>query len=186
MTENETVSGASDKKADSAVPSGLTSVMESLAPPVADRFGSGNFGLVAGGVSLFRAIRSYRKGDRKRALLRGVVGLFWVGIVLARRRGRSDGSGLTASEVADTSPNIEGAVEPGRRDTDHATGENVVNTTDADIEESDTVPELDGDPTEGDVDQRDVTGTNAVETAAESDDSEESETGEDAEGESAE
>jgi hypothetical protein len=186
MSENSTVAAAIGEESDSRIPSGVTSAMETLAPPVADRFGSGNFAVVAGGVSLFRAYRSYRKGKRKRALLRAVVGLFWVGVVLAKRRGRSDSGGPDVSDVAGTSPDVEEAVEPGEHDTDHATGEEVVNTTDADIEESDTAPELDSDASEADVDQRDVAGTDAVEAADGSGEDAEGESVGDAEGESAE
>jgi hypothetical protein len=187
MSENSAVSGATgDERGDSAIPNAVTSAMEALAPSVANRFGSENFAVVAGGVSLFRAYRSYQRGDRKRALLRAVVGLFWVGVVLAQRRGRSDGSGPGLSDVAGTSPDVEEAVEPGERETDHATGEEVVNTTDADIEESDTAPELDSDATEADVDQRDVAGTDAVEAADGSGETAEGESAENAENESAE
>jgi hypothetical protein len=177
MSGTDAVSEALGEENDSAIPDGVTSLMETLAPSVADRFGSGNFATVAGGVSLFRAYRSYRKGRRKRALLRGAVGLFWVAVAVAQRRGRSD-SGPGPSEVANTSPDLEEAVEPGERDTDHATGSEVVNTTDADIEESDTAPELDSDASDADVDQRDVVGTDEVETAIEEAEGEASESGE--------
>lgn len=181
MSGSDAVSEAmGGERSDSAIPDAVTSAMEALAPSVASRFGSGNFAVVAGGVSLFRAVRSYRKGKRKRALLRAVVGLFWVGVAVAQRRGRSgsnlgesDGSDPGLSEVARGSSDVTDAVEPGERDTDHATGEEVVNTTDADVEESDTAPELDGDPADADVDQRDVTGTDAVETTSETDESSE-------------
>ena len=184
MSGTNAVSEALGEENDSAIPDGVTSLMETLAPSVADRFGSGNFATVAGGVSLFRAYRSYRKGRRKRALLRAVVGLFWVGVAIAGRRGRSSTGGTAMSDVASTSPDVEGAVDPGERETDHATGSEVVNTTDADIEESDTAPELDSDASEVNVDQRDVAGTDEVESASEGAEDGETESGEAESGES--
>jgi hypothetical protein len=151
---------------------------EALGPALARHSESGNLAVASGVVSLARAGRTFLKGNRKRGVLQALAGLFWVGVGLAQRRSESKrGSGgrgssgetgrdwgenettdLDLADVADSSPDVEEAVEPGGHDTDHATGEEVVNTTDADIKESDTAPEIESD-VDGDVDQRDVAGT---------------------------
>lgn len=152
------------------------SPVESLARTVARHARSGNLAAASGAVSLVRAGRTFLKGNRKRALLQAAVGLFWVGVALAQRRagGRSESEASSTteiSEVADTSPDVEDAVDPGDRDTDHATGEEVVDTTDADVPSddssevgvsSDVAEEVAG----GQADQRDVVGTDEIESAA--------------------
>ncbi|UPV73254.1 hypothetical protein M0R89_11940 [Halorussus limi] len=151
----------------------LGSLAETVGPQLARHAESGNLAAASGVVSLVRAGQSFLKGDRKRGVLQALGGLFWVGVALAQRRsGGSGGPGASderresdLTEVADTSPDVEDAVEPGGRDADHATGESVVDTTDADIEESDTAPEVETDA--DDVDQRDVTGATDVEDAVE-------------------
>jgi hypothetical protein len=148
---------------------------EALGPALARHSESGNLAVASGVVSLARAGRTFLKGNRKRGVVQALGGLFWIGVALAQRRsGSGPGRGssgktgrdrsenettdLDLADVADSSPDVEEAVEPGGHDTDHATGEEVVNTTDADIEESDTAPEIESD-VDGDVDQRDVAGT---------------------------
>lgn len=174
MNSTDAVSETSDAGTGRKISSRVTSAMETLAPSVARHVGSGNFAAASGAVSLFRAVRSFRKGDRKRGLLRAAVGLFWVGVALAQRRRGKEPSGSELSRVADTGPDIEEAVEPGERETEHATGTGVVNTTDADIEESDTAPEAESpgesdlDATDADIDQRDVVGRSEAENAGES------------------
>ncbi|WP_137283313.1 hypothetical protein [Halorussus salinisoli] len=155
--------------------------LETVGAKLARHAGSGNLAAVSGVVSLVRAGRTFLKGNRKRGVLQALGGLFWIGVAVAQRRsGESGGSSerrsnSDLSEVADTSPDVEEAVEPGGRESDHATGEEVVDTTDADVEESDTAPEvgtsadLDTDPDDGDVDQRDVTGSTDVGDDAETD-----------------
>lgn len=168
------------------------SLAGSVAPRLARHAESGGLAAASGVVSLVRAGRTFLRGDRKRGLLQALAGLFWVGVALAQRRSGGAGGGqggarTDVSEVADTSPDVEDAVEPGGHDTDHATGEDVVDTTDADIDEADTAPEVDEsgdvarDVADADVDQRDVAGGTDVEDVAESDDADEteSETGED-------
>ncbi|UPV99282.1 MSCRAMM family adhesin SdrC [Halorussus gelatinilyticus] len=146
----------------------LGSLAESVGPALARQAESGNLAAASGVVSLVRAGRTFLRGDRKRGVVQALAGLFWVGVALAQRRsggfGATGESGTTTgrdesdlSEVATTSPDVEDAVEPGERDADHATGEEVVNTTDADVEESDTAPEIESDADAADVDQRDVT-----------------------------
>ncbi|MFC4449593.1 hypothetical protein [Halorussus aquaticus] len=166
---------------------------ETVGPKLARHAGSGDLALASGVVSLLRAARTFLKGNRKRGVRQLLGGLFWVGVALAQRRsggaddsGGSRGSserrsGTDVSEVADTSPHVEDAVEPGGRDTDHATGESVVDTTDADVEESDTAPEVGaspdaaGDVDDEDVDQRDVAESTPIEDAAETGDEDETE-----------
>ena len=174
MNSSDAVSETNEPEVPSEIPDAVTSLMETLAPSAARGVGSGNFAIASGVISLFRGVQSFRKGDRKRGLLRVGVGLFWVGVALAqRRRKKKKSSGSNASQVADTGSNLEDAVEPGERETDHATGSEVVNTTDADIEESDTAPEVETkteiDRDAEDVDQRDVAETDEVESVAETD-----------------
>lgn len=178
MSSVDTVTEEVDERTD-----GLAgSLAESLAPTVARHARSGNLAAASGAVSLVRAGRTFLKGDRKRGLMQAAAGLFWVGVALAQRRAGGDAesapSGTTesseggdASEVTDTSPDIEDAVEPGDHGTDHATGEEVVDTTDADIEASDTESESGVSPSveSEDVDQRDVAGTDEIESAESSD-----------------
>ena len=135
-----------------------------LQPQLARHARSGNLAAASGVVSLVRAARTFLKGNRKRGLLRAVSGLFWVGVALTQRRSESGSSGSELSNVADTGPDLEG-VETGERDADHATGDSVVNTTTADIEESDTAPEVQSDVDAENVDQRDVVGTDEVSEA---------------------
>lgn len=180
MNSSDAVSETNDAEATSEIPSAVTSVMETLAPSAARGVGSSNFAVASGVISLFRAVQSFRKGDRKRGLLRAGVGLFWVGVALAQRRRKKKSSASTASQVADTGPDLEGAVEPGERETEHATGSEVVNTTDADIEESNTTPEVGtsaeiGREAAEDVDQRDVMGSDEVEAVGESGEADETE-----------
>ena len=180
-TLDETGSGTVDR---------ATSLFESLAPKLARHAESGNLAAASGAVSLVRAGRTFLKGNRKRGVAQALVGLFWVGVALAQRRSDGPGphSGDELSEVVDTSPDVEGAVEPGGRETDHATGEEVVDTTDADVEETDTAPEegvspeVESEVENGDTDQRDVVETAEVEDAAET--GEDGEAGASSEGES--
>jgi hypothetical protein len=171
-------------------------LFEVFGPTLGRHAGSGNLAVASGVVSLVRAGRTFLKGNRKRGVLQALGGLFWIGVALAQRRSARSSSGETGrdwdetaesdlTEVADSSPDVTDAVEPGGRDTDHATGEDVVNTTDADIEESDTAPEIESD-VDGDVDQRDVAGSGDlgdVESESESDQATESDPGNGAEAE---
>jgi hypothetical protein len=159
---------------------GFTGKLESLAgtlgPTLARQAGSGNLAAASGVVSMLRGVRTVLKGDRKRGVLQALGGLFWLGVALAQRRsggggrsGRSSSSADELSEVADTSPDVEEAVEPGDRDGDHATGAEVVNTTDADIAESDTAPEVESDVDAADVNPRDVADSTDAADAVEGD-----------------
>ncbi|MFC4549207.1 MULTISPECIES: hypothetical protein [Halorussus] len=149
-------------------------LLSALEPRVTRHSKSGTLTAATGVVSLLRAGRTFLKGNRKRGLLQALAGLFWVGVAVAQRRGNSGPSGTEMSDVVDTGPDYEN-VESRERDTDHATGEEVVDTTDADIDESDTAPEVDSDVDAEDVDQRDVADTDEVETAADSEESGEGE-----------
>lgn len=158
----------------------LASLAETLGPTLARQAESGNLAAASGVVSLVRAGRTFLKGDRKRGVLQALGGLFWLGVALAQRRSDSSGgvstssrspSGDDLSEVADTSPDVADAVEPGDRDADHATGEGVVDTTEADIEETDTAPEVESDVDTDDVDPRDVTDSTDLADAVEGDQS---------------
>ncbi|WP_135826615.1 hypothetical protein [Halorussus ruber] len=157
------------------------SLAKPLGPALAKHAESGTLAAASGVVSLVRAGRTFLKGNRKRGVLQALGGLFWVGVALAQRRtGRGSTAGATRggpstsdlADVADSSPDIED-VETEGTDADHATGEEVVDTTDADIEESDTAPEVES-HAEGDVDQRDVVESGDLEDA---DADEESEAG---------
>jgi hypothetical protein len=183
MNSSDAVSEMTDAERDSEIPSAVTSVMETLAPSAARGVKSSNFAAVSSAVSLYRAFKSFRKGDRKRGLLRAGVGLFWVGVVLAQRRRKKRSAGSDASNVTDAGSDLEDAIDPGERETDHATGSEVVNTTDADIDESDTAPEVEtsaeiGREASEDVDQRDVMGSDEVEAVSESDEDDETAVGE--------
>ncbi|WP_435179581.1 hypothetical protein [Halorussus sp. AFM4] len=186
MSSSDAVSETLDQGSN-GVAQRVGSLAGTVAPKLAGHAESGNLAAASGVVSLVRAGRTFLRGDRKRGLLQALAGLFWVGVALAQRRsggagGGSGGSRPDASEVADTSPDVEDAVEPGGHETDHATGEDVVDTTDADIDEADTAPEVDesaevaADVADADVDQRDVAEGTDVEDVAESDDEAASET----------
>lgn len=150
----------------------LGSLAETVGPAVVRQVESGNLAAASGVVSLLRAGRSFLHGDRKRGVLRLLGGLFWVGVALAQRRSGGGGTSPSADELSDvagTSTDVEEAVDPGGRETDHATGEDVVDTTDADIEESDTAPEVESTSdveSDATVDQREVTETTDVEDVA--------------------
>ncbi|NHN58167.1 MULTISPECIES: hypothetical protein [Halorussus] len=189
MSSSDPVSETLDQRSN-GVAQRVGSLAGTVAPKLARHAESGNLAAASGVVSLVRAGRTFLRGDRKRGALQALAGLFWVGVALAQRRSGGDGGGpgrsrTDVSEVADTSPDVEDAVEPGGRDADHATGGDVVDTTDADIDEADTAPEIDesaevaSDVDEGDVDQRDVTGGTDVGDAAESGDADETESGAD-------
>jgi hypothetical protein len=166
------------------------SLAESLAPALARHARSGNLAAASGAVSLVRAGRTFLKGERKRGLLQAAAGLFWVGVALAQRRAGGDaGTGSSgppsATDAVDTSPDIESAVEPGERDTDHATGEEVVDTADADVPSDDAsevgvADDMVEDVAAESVDQTDVAGSDDIESAA-SDGEEDGETSDDAE-----
>ena len=153
------------------------SVAETVGPTLARQAESGNLAAASGVVSLVRAGRTFLKGNRKRGVVQALAGLFWIGVALAQRRSEETGTSDTATqqgesdptEVVSSSPEVGDAVEPDARDADHATGEAVVDTTDADIEETDTAPSVESDAEVGDVDQRDVAdSTDAADAAEES------------------
>jgi hypothetical protein len=156
------------------------SVAETVGPTLARQAESGNLAAASGVVSLVRAGRTFLKGNRKRGVVQALAGLFWIGVALAQRRSEETGTSDTATQrdesdpaaVVSSSPSVEEAVEPSDRDADHATGEAVVDTTDADIEETDTAPAVESDAEVGDVDQRDVTDSTDVADAAEESDTE--------------
>lgn len=173
MSSSDAVTDRIDERTDGLA----SSLSESLGPKVARHAQSGNLAAASGAVSLARAGRTFLKGNRKRGLLQAAVGLVWVGVALAQQRTashrRTGGhSGAEMAEVVGTSPNVEDAVEPGTRGTEQATGEEVVDTSNVDVEESDTAPEVGASPeiereiADEDVDQRDVVGTDEVESAA--------------------
>lgn len=184
MSSGETVSD-SGAEGSRDVAGRVKSLAKPLLPGLSRQAESGNLAAASGVVSLVRAARTFRKGNRKRGALQALGGLFWVGVAFAQRQfggSRSPGgsggpgrshSGDELSEVVGTSPDVDEAVEPGGRETDHATGEEVVNTTDADIDETDTAPEEDLSPgvereVEGDeTDQRDVAERAEVENVTE-------------------
>jgi len=131
----------------------LRSVAEEAGPTLARQAESGNLAVASGVVSLVAAGRAFLTGERKRGVVQALAGLFWVGVALAQRRADESGGADTAtrpgesdlSAVASSSPDVEEAVEPDARDTDHATGEEVVDTTDADIEGGDEASAAEGD-----------------------------------------
>ncbi|WP_162224142.1 hypothetical protein [Halorussus salinus] len=172
----------------------LGSLADEAGPRLARQAESGNLAAASGVVSLVAAGRAFLNGERKRGVVQAVAGLFWVGVALAQRRTDESGGADTAtgpgesdlSAVASSSPDVGEAVEPGERDADHATGEEVVDTTDADIEETDTAPEVQRDTDTGDVDQRDVTdSTDAADAVEETDAEDAAESQSDADDESA-
>ncbi|PSP54354.1 hypothetical protein BRC82_10590 [Halobacteriales archaeon QS_1_67_19] len=151
---------ASDIGDEMELPDRLDPVVETAAPALSDHARSGNLAVVTGVVSLLRAGRTFLRGDRKRGAKRALIGIALLGLAVAQRRRGSAKPDL--SDVADTGPDVESAVDPDDRETDRATGEDVVDTTDADVEESDTAPELDSDVESQDVDQRDVAGSSDI------------------------
>lgn len=157
MNPSDTASEATER-IDATDAGRLRALANRLQPKLARHGGSGNFAAASGVVSLLRAARTFLKGNRKRGLLQVAVGLFWVGVALSQRRSGSGPSGSELSDVADTGPDLEG-VETGERDVEHATGDSVVDTTDADIEETDTAS---GAESDADVDQRDVVDTDEI------------------------
>lgn len=161
MSSTDAVSGRGDANERTDLEDKLGPLLDVFAPSLAGRAGSDNFAVAAGVLSLVRAGRTFLRGDRKRGLAQALGGLLLVGIALAKRR--RERAGPEPSDVVDTGPDLERAVESGERETDHATGEEVVDTKSADIEESDTDAEVDSDVETGDVDQRDVAGTGTVE-----------------------
>lgn len=192
MSSSDTVTETLDEGGN-GIAGRVTSLSESVAPALARQAKSGNLAAASGVVSLVRAGRTFLKGNRKKGALQALTGLFWVAVALAQRRSGSTeessaGSDSTEREadfgdVVDSSPDI-GEVETSDTGTDHATGEAVVDTTDADIEESDTAPEVESDA-EGDVDQRDVVDSDNLDDV-ETDDAEDSDDSESLSGDAAE
>lgn len=149
-----------DEQDPDELPEPAASALRRVQPYVSADGRTATLAAVTGIVSLLRAARTLRRGDRKRGLLQALGGLFWVGIALAQRPTPST---VDQRDVADTGPDIE-RVDTDGSDGEHATGSDVVDTTDADIDESDTAPEVDADA--ADVDQRDVVETDEVESVA--------------------
>ena len=181
MNTNDTVSEVAqrlDAQDPEELPEPASSALRRIQPYLSDSAESGNLAVVTGVVSLVRAVRSYRKGKRKRAILRALGGLVWIGIALAQRRRSGGGKGanlggggegtsdVEQSNVADTGPDLDDVETTEGTTGGEATGEEVVDTTDADIDESDTAPELDSDVDAEDFDQSDVVGTDEVEEMA--------------------
>jgi hypothetical protein len=160
-----------DEQDPDELPDPAGSALRRVQPYVSDDGRTAMLAAVTAVVSLLRAARTLRRGDRKRGLLQALGALFWVGLALAQRPMPST---VDQTDVADTAPDIEG-VETDDPDGEHATGATVVDTTDAAIDESNTAPEVDGDAP--DVDQRDVVDTDEVESVADHDEAERSETG---------
>lgn len=195
MSSTDAVSETFDAEDGQGFVDRAAALFETFGPHLDRHARSGNLAAASGVVSLARAGRTFLKGDRKRGLVRLLAGLFWVGVALAQRRGDSgeSRSDSAASEVVDTSPDIEDVETGGSDREDHATGNEVVDTTDADIDESDTAPEesaeVEREVEDADVDQSDVVETAEVEDVAETGaetESESEETANEPEGESAE
>jgi len=149
-----------DEQDPDELPDPAGSALRRVQPYVSADGRTATLAAVTGIVSLFRAARTLRRGERKRGLLQALGGLFWLALALAQRPTPST---VDRTDVADTGPDIE-RVETDDPDDEHATGSDVVDTTDADLDESDTAPEVDGDA--ADVDQRDVVDTDEVESVA--------------------
>jgi len=160
-----------DEQDPDELPDPAGSALRRVQPYVSDDGRTATLAAVTAVVSLLRAARTLRRGDRKRGLLQALGALFWVGLALAQRPTPST---VDQTDVADTAPDIEG-VETDDPDGEHATGAAVVDTTDAAIDEPNTAPEVDGDAP--DVDQRDVVDTDEVESVADDDEAVRSETG---------
>lgn len=126
------------------LPEPASSLVERVQDALSEDGRSANLAIATGAVSLVRAVRAYRKGRRKRAALRALGGAFWIGLALVQRR-RSKGSDVDSSEVADTSPDLDDVETGTQFGGEPATGGEVVDTTAADLDESDTAPELDSD-----------------------------------------
>lgn len=152
-----------DEQDPDELPDPAGSALKRLQPYLSDDGRTATLAAVTGVVSLLRAARTLYGGDRRRGLVQALGGLFWLGLAFVQRSRQSE---VDQTDVADTSPDIESAAT-GDSDGEHATGADVVDTTDADIEESDTAPEVDSDVDADDVDQRDVVETDDVESAAE-------------------
>lgn len=171
MNTNDTVSAVAQRLDDQdpdELPEPASSALRRIQPYISDSARSGNLAVVTGVVSLVRAVRTFRKGDRKRAMLRALGGLVWIGIALSQRR-RSGGKGgggtgeVEQSDVADTGPDLDDLETTQEYGGEPATGEEVVDTTPADIDESDTAPELDSDVDAEEFDQSDVVGNDEIE-----------------------
>lgn len=173
MNTTDTVSEVAerlDAQDPDELPEPASSALRRIQPYISDSAQSGNLAVVTGVVSLARAARTYRKGNRKRAALRALGGLVWIGIALAQRRrgggkgpsGGSDTGDVEQSDVADTGPDLEDIETPQEYGGEPATGEEVVDTTSADIDEADTAPELDSDVDAEEVDQSDVVGSDNI------------------------
>ena len=141
---------------------------------------SGAFAGASGGVSLFRGLRSLRRGDSLRGLGRLLLGGLFVAIAVVQRRSKSGGSaggerergGVDQTDVVDTGPDIEDVSEGMTAgDQSHASGDEAAAVVDAgpDIEDAEPSLESDSDAetTDGDqIDTRtaDVDQTDVVET----------------------
>ncbi|WP_276300901.1 hypothetical protein [Halorussus lipolyticus] len=142
MSSSDTVTETLDEGGN-GIAGRVTSLSESVAPALARQAESGTLAAASGVVSLVRAGRTFLKGNRKKGALQALAGLFWVAVALAQRRSGSaeesrSGSDFDSTErgtdfgdVVDSSADI-GEVETDDTATDHATGEAVVDTTDAD------------------------------------------------------
>jgi len=152
-----------DKQDPDELPDPAGSALRRVRPYLSDDGRTATLAAVTGVVSLLRAVRTLRGGQRKRGLVQALAGLFWLGLAFLRRPERPT---VDRTDVADTSPDLEG-VEPDDSEREHATGADVVDTTDADIDESDTAPAVDSDAADAaDVDQRDVVETDEAESVA--------------------
>lgn len=143
------------------LPEPASSLVERVQSVLGEDGRSANFAILTGAVSLVRGVRAYRKGRRKRAAFRVLSGLFWIGLALAQRRRNSESS-VDHADVADTGPDLDDVETGTEFGGEPATGGEVVDTTPADIDETDTAPELDSDVDAEDVDQSDVAGTDEI------------------------
>lgn len=150
---------------------------------------SGSLSAASGGITLLRAVQALRRGDRRRAGIRFLAAAFWIGVAVFQRRSGGNESGGLGSvgddvdqrSVADTSPDIGSIESDTATDGPDADGDpsDVVDTTSADLDESNTATEFDGGDA-NDIDERDVVDTNIgeddVQRSEEPDDAEEDET----------
>lgn len=166
MNPNDTASEVAerlDAQDPDELPEPAASAVERIQPYLSDGARSGNLAVVTGVVSLVRAGRTFLKGNRKRGLMQALGGLFWIGIALAQRRVGGGGGGVEQSDVADTGPDLDDVERSQEYGGEPATGEEVVDTTSADIDEADTAPELDSDVDAEEFDQSDVVGSDEIE-----------------------
>ena len=174
MGSTETTYGSTEESGDEygGTAAMAASYARKLGPRLQEHSRSGTMTGIAGGLSVLRAVRMFRRGRTGRALLQLLFGLVWIGIAATQRRERREGGGaggVDQSDVVSTAPDDLAAATTDDAGIEHHENVDGVDTGTDDLAAAAT--DDGNDLGEADVDEREVvdTGTDAADAAEESD-----------------